>query len=167
MESKKIIIDIRDESELLEKKLSSTDKDIIIFNIPMRNIFFNKETIKKLSENNKVYILCRSGNRSQKVKDLYFKKNKNIISIARGINNLNENKEFKNIIINSGNGGFGIQQYMQLIFVIILFIIILLLYANIGNNYIIYFSIFVLIFILYQLVSKSCIISKIVPLPSL
>lgn len=167
MESKKIIIDIREESELLEKNLSTEDKNILIFNIPMRHIIFNKDTIKKLSENNKVYVMCKSGNRSQKVKDLYFKKNKNIISLDGGINNIKENKEFDKIRINSGNGGNGLLQYMQLVFVIIMSIMIVLLYARIDPKYIMYFSIFVLIFILYQLLSKSCIMSKIIPLPRL
>ncbi len=158
MESKNIIIDIREEHELLENKLEPKDNSTIVFNIPMRHIGFNKDLIKSLSKNIKVYITCKSGNRSGKVKNLYFAKNKNIYSVEGGYKNV------ENVNIIKSSGGLGLMQYMQTVFVLILISILTMHYYQVSNNKIIGFIVFVLLFILYQLVTKSCIMSKILPL---
>ena len=54
MESKNIVIDIREEHEILENKLEPNDNTTIIFNIPMRHVGFNKDLIKQLSKTNKI-----------------------------------------------------------------------------------------------------------------
>ena len=104
---KEIIIDIREEGELLDNIVVSSEK--IIINIPMRNIQFNIDAINKLSENYTIYLLCRSSNRSDKIKKLFFEENPKIISIKGGLKNLPENVE-----LIQGKNGKSFQQIMQL-----------------------------------------------------
>jgi rhodanese-related sulfurtransferase len=158
MESKNIVIDIREEHEILENKLEPNDSTTIIFNIPMRHIGFNKDLIKQFSKTNKIFITCKSGNRSKRVKDLYFSKSKNIYSVDGGYKNVENTRVIKK------SGGFGLMQYMQTVFVLILISLLCMHYYNFNNKIIIRFIVFVLIFILYQLLTKSCIMSKYLPL---
>ncbi len=156
-----IVIDIRDEHELNEKYLDTTNLDIKLINIPSRNIKFNKDYIVNLSESNKVYIVCKSGNRSSKIKELYFKNNKNIISLEGGIENIN--KLDTDIEIKKGDNKYGMNQYMQIIFMCILLFITLLIYLNVDKKIILSILILIIFFIYYQIYTKSCILSKIVP----
>jgi len=154
----KIIIDIRDESELLDSKMHTFDENTYILNIPTRNIKFNIEGINKLSKKYKIYLVCRSSNRSDKVKNKYFKDNENVISVSGGIKKENE---LFNII--SEKGGMGFQQIMQIIFSIILLVIAILLFMKINRNIILLIISIMIILILLQAFTKSCVLSKIIP----
>jgi rhodanese-related sulfurtransferase len=157
---KEIWIDIRDEHELAESQIMSPNDETLVINIPSRNIFANVEWIKSVEKNGvKVTLICRTANRSQNVKKLYFSTNENIISLDGGISN-------PDITIKKLNSlGFGIQQILQLVFVIILTcILVASFYLQI--NKLRYTIMGVIIFILYQIVSKSCLIGKYVPLKS-
>ena len=156
------IIDIRDEHELREKYIESKNQDILILNIPSRNIKFNKEFIVTLSEKNKVYIVCRSGNRSGKVKELYFKDNSNVISVEGGLENLK--KIFPDIEIKSGDNSFGMNQHMQTIFLTILLLICILVSFDFNKKFILFVLLSIIFFIYYQISTKSCILGKIIPL---
>jgi rhodanese-related sulfurtransferase len=158
---KEIWIDIRDEHELAESQIVSPNDEILVINIPSRNMFANVDWIKSMEANGvKVTLICKSANRSQNVKKLYFSTNENIVSLDGGISN-------PGITIKKLNswGGFGIQQILQLVFVIILTcILVASFYLQI--NKLRYAMVGVIFFILYQIVSKSCLIGKYVPLKS-
>ena len=162
---KTIIIDIREEFELLETQIKSTDPSLLVMNIPMRAIFANKNWINEISKTNTFYLVCRSGNRTQKVKDRYFKNNNNVKSTDGGIKKLETNPLFKNKIqIIKGNGGLGLQQYLQLVFVCMLSLLLLLLYLGVDKKYIMVLIGGFILFILYQIYTKGCLISSFVPL---
>ena len=73
------IIDLREENELGKSRIISRNNNVTVISIPSRHIFANKEFIINLSNQGKVYLLCRSGNRSLQIKNKYFKNNKNIL----------------------------------------------------------------------------------------
>jgi len=162
-----IIIDIREESELLDEFLETENKETIILNIPMRNIKFYKESIDKLSETQKVYLICRSSNRSNKVKNLYFKNNNNIISVPSGIKSLEEFGKFvpledlENVKIKKGLGHYGFQQKMQIFFALVLMSILLMIYFNVSKNIILGVIGAFILAIGLQVITKSCLLSKI------
>lgn len=163
------IIDIREEHEVLKERIiiNNNINNIILFSIPSRHIKWNKEAIEYLSQENKenkVYIVCRSSRRSNKVKNDYFSDNDNIISIEGGLNNIEKispnikvQKENKNIFQT-----YGIQQYMQLLFAILLSITLLLITFKVPILYITIWLVSLILFIIYQLYTKSCLLSQII-----
>lgn len=172
MDYKEIWIDIRDEHEVAETQIvapttststsTSTDNnDILVMNIPSRNIFANVEWMERITQKGvKITLICRSASRSKKVKDLYFSNNENITSLDNGISN----PIIKLKPINTkSNFGLGLQQILQIMFAtILLFILIISFYTQID---IVQYTLAVIImFILYQVISKSCLIGKYVPL---
>jgi rhodanese-related sulfurtransferase len=168
MDYKEIWIDIRDEHEVAETQIvapttsTRTDNnDILVMNIPSRNIFANVEWIDRITQKGvKITLICRSGSRSKKVKDLYFSNNDNITSLDNGI--ANPNIKLKPINTKS-NLGLGLQQILQLVFTtILLFILIISFYTQI--DVVRYTLAVIIMFILYQVISKSCLIGKYVPL---
>jgi rhodanese-related sulfurtransferase len=168
METKEIWIDIRDEHEVAETQIiapmtsTSTDNnDILVMNIPSRNIFANVEWMERITQKGvKITLICRSASRSKKVKDLYFSNNDNITSLDNGI--ANPNIKLKKINTKS-NFGLGLQQILQIVFTtILLFILIISFYTQI--NVVRYTLVVIIIFILYQVITKSCLIGKYVPL---
>jgi len=163
-----IIIDIREEFELLEKQIRSDDPSIWVLNIPMRSIFSNKIWITNMANMHSVYIMCRSGNRSSTVKSKYFADQPNVISLDGGIKKIESgdlfNKKIRIVQNTQSMAYIGIQQYMQIIFATILLIILILLYSGVDTKYVIsLISVFVL-FILLQLYTKSCYMSSFFPL---
>ena len=162
MDYKEIWIDIRDEHEVAENQIiSPNNSDVLVMNIPSRNIFANVEWIDRITQKGvKITLICRSGSRSKKVKDLYFSNNDNITSLDNGI--ANPNIKLKPINTKS-NLGLGLQQILQIMFTtILLFILIISFYTQID---IVRYTLAVIIMlILYQVISKSCLIGKYVPL---
>lgn len=150
----KYIIDIREEHELLEKKYISKNNNLIIIAIPSRIIFANTQFLENLSKNNQILISCKTGRRANLIKNKYFSNNKNIITI----NNINN---FLNDIIIIKNNKLSLMQYMQIIFSIIILITIILSYNN--YKYIIIYLIIIFLFIIIQVITKSCLLSKIIP----
>lgn len=162
MDYKEIWIDIRDEHEVAENQIiSPNNSDVLVMNIPSRNIFANVEWIDRITQKGvKITLICRSGSRSKKVKDLYFSNNDNITSLDNGI--ANPNIKLKPINTKS-NLGLGLQQILQLVFTtILLFILIISFYTQI--DVVRYTLAVIIMFILYQVISKSCLIGKYVPL---
>jgi rhodanese-related sulfurtransferase len=168
MDYKEIWIDIRDEHEVAETQIiapttsTSTDNnDILVMNIPSRNIFANVEWMERITQKGiKITLICRSASRSKKVKDLYFSNNDNITSLDNGI--ANPNIKLKKINTKT-NFGLGLQQILQIVFTtILLFILIISFYTQI--NVVRYTLVVIIIFILYQVITKSCLIGKYVPL---
>jgi rhodanese-related sulfurtransferase len=94
MEYKEIWIDIRDEHEVAENQIvaptTTGNNDILVMNIPSRNIFANVEWMERITKKGvKITLICRSASRSKKVKDLYFADNEKITSLDKGIANPN------------------------------------------------------------------------------
>lgn len=156
-----VLIDIREESECMEKYMVSSNQSVSIMNIPMRHIGFNKRWIEDKASNGLVYLVCRSGNRSDKVKSLYFKDNINIMSLEGGISNI---KIFPGVAIIIDKGGWGRQQYIQFVFLAILLSFIWLLYNYYSRIDMMLIISAISVFILYQILSKSCYMERLVPL---
>jgi rhodanese-related sulfurtransferase len=171
MENKEIWIDIRDEHEVAENQIiaptstststSTGNNDIIVMNIPSRNIFANVEWMEGITQKGvKIILICRSASRSKKVKDLYFSNNDNIMSLDNGI--ANPIIKLKSMNTKS-NFGLGLQQILQIVFTtILIFILIISFYTKI--EVVRYILAVIIIFILYQVISKSCLVGKYVPL---
>lgn len=161
MNYKRIWIDIRDEHELAESQIiAPNDDDTLVINIPSRNIFANVDWIKSVQAKGiKVTLICRSANRSQMVKELYFANDENIASLEGGINN-------PTIKMKHFSGSLGLQQILQLVFALILTCILLAsFYMNILHLR--YVIIGIIFFIIYQVVSKSCLIGKYVSMKAI
>jgi rhodanese-related sulfurtransferase len=172
MNYKEIWIDIRDEHEVAETQIiapttststsTSTDNnDILVMNIPSRNIFANVEWMERITQKGiKITLICRSASRSKKVKDLYFANNENITSLDNGISN----PIIKLKPINTkSNFGLGLQQILQIMFTTILLFILIISFCR-QIEFIRYTLAVIIMFILYQVISKSCLIGKYVPL---
>lgn len=110
--------------------------------------------------------MCKSGNRSSKVKEMYFAENPGVISLRGGINEIEGGNILDDkIIVIHGTGGLGSQQYIQLAFLIFLVIVLGLFYFNVNKNYIIALLAIFILFIGYQILTKGCLISSLIPLP--
>ena len=155
------IIDLREENELGKSRIISRNNNVTVISIPSRHIFANKEFITNLSNQGKVYLLCRSGNRSLQLKNKYFKNNENITSIDNGLKALEQFGD--NIEIIKGSSGLGMQQYMQIVFAFIIIGTIIAIFMNVKKIYVLIALTLFLLFILYQIFSSSCILSKIIP----
>jgi len=173
-----LIIDIREEFELLEKKIVPTTAKYEVVNIPSRNIFANTEWIRKQSELRPVWIICASGRRSKEIKDKYFPRNDGIKSSEDGIKiiydseqhdkpmlNIDTTKSVDNkyLRIEYGEGGLGMQQYMQVAFSAMLIVCGGLVYMNVNKNFILIAIAAMIIFVLGQTYTKSCLLGKMIP----
>lgn len=150
-----LIIDLREENEILNLSIKSKNKQIKIFNIPSRFIYFNQEWIKEMANFNKIGLLCATGNRANQIKELYFDNIKNI-NIIKKENDILELK-YKNSFFN-----FGFTQYIQSFFILILISIIFINhYYNftLMNIYII----LIIAIIFYQIQNQVCWLNKIIP----
>ena len=162
---KTFIIDIREEFELKKLQIIPNQKDIIIINIPSRHIQFNTEFINYLSKQNQIFIICRSGSRSNKAKKDFFNNNNNIIALDFGVKDEQKINNFGKIKLLHKSNSFiksqGITQYMQLMFLSIITIHLVALLAKININYIMIFDMFLILFILSQVLTQSCVLTKI------
>jgi hypothetical protein len=75
------IVDVREEKELEEKRLISKNSEIRIINIPESIIKTKVDYVNNLSKNGKVYLGCKKGIRSNKIKLELFNDNPNVQSI--------------------------------------------------------------------------------------
>jgi len=129
----------------------------------MQHIAFNKQYILELAkkEYDFVYLICKTGNRSDRVKKHYFNNVTNIISLDGGISNI---KIFPDVVIILDKGGFGKAQYMQLITLIILAFFIYLNYKGwYSLDMMVVTSIF-FIMLLIIFISRWCFLNTVIPL---
>lgn len=150
-----LIIDLREENEILNLNIKPKDNKIRIINIPSRFIYFNQEWIKNQSETKMIGLLCATGNRSLQIKKKYFKEVENI-QVIKSENNENLIYEKNDKILN-----FGLTQYMQSIFIIILLSILIINYYSLLNLNLYIISIILVIF--YQIYFKTCWLNKLIP----
>jgi rhodanese-related sulfurtransferase len=160
MNFESIYIDIREEHELLEKYIMAVNDKIYVVSIPMRILFANLQWINQ--QQVPIIIICRTGHRARQVKDQYFKDNTNITILEEGINSIKENS-IDGIKIVYGKGGYGQQQYLQIMFASILTIVLLLIVSNF--QYTKYIIIGFISMILYQVLNEKCYLAKILPFP--
>lgn len=160
---KVILIDVREEFELLEKLVYSEIHPVI--NIPSRHIKFSKEGIDMLSKEYTVLVMCRSSGRSNKIKQTFFEHNENVISVTGGLNSSEAQAflEEQGFSVQIKNGGLGFQQVMQLIFAAMLVFILGLVWFKVDQLYILAIITLLINAILFQVFTKSCVLSKIYP----
>ena len=163
-----LIIDIREEHEVMTERVEARgNPDIQIVNIPMRHIAYNVDWINKMSAKMPVHIICASGNRSGKVKDKYFASNQGIKSFDGGVNLLKSGKAGQVsglTVVPGGQGKFGMNQYMQMMFAAILLVIAGVVYMVADKRVSLGVIATIVAFIGFQLFSKSCLLSKLIPL---
>jgi hypothetical protein len=111
-----LFIDIRQSDEVYTKHFDQS-QEYNFYNIPMNMIRFNAQAIINYLEYfDEIYIVCQSANRSQFIKDKYFKEYKNIkvnqnlmfSKLKYGVNNvsLTKNTNIKINIIGSNSYNF-------------------------------------------------------------
>jgi hypothetical protein len=128
---KYLFIDIRKSDEVYSKHFDQSE-EYSFYNIPMNMIRFNAQTIiNHLEYVDEIYIVCQSANRSQFIKDKYFKDHKRInvnkklqfSNLNYGLNNvsLNENTNMRINIVGSNSFNFyNIMRILQTILGIIM-----------------------------------------------
>ena len=162
-----LIVDLREEFELLEKKLVPTTNKYEVVNIPSRHIFANVDWITKQSHLRPLWLLCASGRRSQAIKDQYFPKNDGIKSSWGGLKFDNGDEHPRvdpnELKIEYGAGGFGLQQYMQIAFAGMLSLVVIMLYLNLDRIIVLSVVSGMIIMVLGQTFTKSCLLGKIIP----
>lgn len=165
---KTYILDIREEHELKKLHIIPNNSTSSIINIPSRHIQFNIDFLEELSTTNKIYIICRSGSRANNIKNKFFKNNDNIIALNFGVKDADKVRDFGKIRLVYNNPTFiqgqGITQYMQIMFAFIITLQVALLYFNVNKNHIIIGNIIFIIFILSQVITQSCFLTKILNL---
>jgi len=156
----RLYIDLREESEIQAMRVVSNRADVEILCIPSRNIFANVAWIRsRLNDVSFIYLLCRTGSRAGQVKNVYFMEDDAIQSVEGGI--YREIDDFKLVI---GEGSYGMAQYTQLMFAGILAIVFFLLYARFSPTDVSVVVLLLISMILYQVFTRSCILSRFIPL---
>lgn len=164
------IVDLREEHELLSSRLTSTDDKVQIVNIPSRNIFANIDYLVAQSAKMPVWLFCASGRRSRAIKEHYFPQNDGIKSVRLGIKDIGvkENASFgefpvERVVKQTGRGGLGIQQFIQYVFVVMLLLIGCVIWFSSSKLYALAVVIVLALGILSQAVTKSCLMSRLLP----
>lgn len=166
-----LVIDLREEHELLDKlvvPMPNTEIMYEIVNIPSRHIFANVEWIAKQTEKRPVWLLCASGRRSQEIKDKYFATNDGIKSSNGGLSfgfgkSVGDSVNGDYITTVKGRGGFGIQQIMQLAFACMLSVIVILVFFNVRRDVVLAVGGLMIAAVLGQVFTRSCLLGKVVP----
>jgi hypothetical protein len=118
-----LFIDIRKSDEVYTKHFGQS-QEYSFYNIPMNMIRFNAQTIiNHLEYVDEIYIVCQTGNRSQFIKNKYFKdytrikvsQNLQFSNLKYGSNivSLNENTDMKINIV--GSNSFNFYNVMRII----------------------------------------------------
>jgi len=164
-----LIIDIREEQEILDRQLVSTDGNVVIVNIPTRSIFANVDFINQLSgEFQTLFIVCRSNRRATRVKNKYFAENPKILTLDGGINAImNGDSPINGLQVIDTSSLFNLapQQYMQTVIVAFLCGVVLLNYKEVDRKYISGALLAFAGFIAYQVITKDCTLTRVIPLP--
>ena len=119
---KYLFIDIRKSDEVYAKHFDQS-QEYSFYNIPMNMIRFNAQTIiNHLEYFDEIYIVCQTSNRSQFIKDKYFK-DYNKIKVSQklqfsnlnyGSNNVSFNENTNMIINISGSNSFNFYNVMRI-----------------------------------------------------
>jgi rhodanese-related sulfurtransferase len=142
---KYLFIDIRKSDEVYANHFDQS-LEYSFYNIPMNMIRFNAQTIiNHLEYMDEIYIVCQSANRSQFIKNKYFKDYKKIkvspnlqfSNLNYGVNNvaLNENTNMKINIVGSNSFNFyNVMRIIQTILGIIMLSVGIFLYIQLKKQ---------------------------------
>jgi len=165
-----LVVDLREEHELLSSRLFGRDSKVAILNIPSRSIFANVDYLISHSAKMPVWLICASGRRSKAIKERYFPQNDGIKSVPIGIQDIGvkENASFgefpvERVVKQDGQGGLGIQQVMQYAFVAMLILIGCIVWFAPEKHYTLAVITLLVVGILSQAVTKSCLMSRLLP----
>jgi len=120
---KYLFIDIRKSDEVYAKHFDQS-KEYSFYNIPMNMIRFNAQTIiNHLEYVDEIYIICETSNRSQFIKNKYFKdynrikvsKNLQFSNLKYGLNNVSLHENTSMIINIVGSNSFNFYNVMRII----------------------------------------------------
>ena len=130
---KYLFVDIRKSDEVYAKHFDQS-KEYSFYNIPMNMIRFNAQTIiNHLEYVDEIYIVCQSANRSQFIKNKYFKEHEKIkvsqtlqfSKLKHGLNKVSFNDETDMHINIVGSNSFNFYNVMRIIQTIMGIIMIL------------------------------------------
>jgi hypothetical protein len=142
---KYLFIDIRKSDEVYAKHFDQSP-EYSFYNIPMNMIRFNAQTIiNHLEYVDEIYIVCQSANRSQFIKNKYFKDYKRIkvspnlqfSNLNYGVNNvaINENTNMRINIVGSNSFNFyNVMRIIQTILGLIMLSIGIFLYIQLKTQ---------------------------------
>lgn len=164
-----LIVDIREESEILDVQIKPNTPEVHIVNIPSRSIFANVEYLNRISENyDQIYLLCRTSRRTSAVKEKYFHDNPKIHSYPGGWKALEDDDDLPKLIsIVDSSSLFNLapQQYMQIVIVCFLLSIIAANYMEVPRKYVNIAIGGFAAFICYQVLTKDCTMANLIALP--
>jgi rhodanese-related sulfurtransferase len=151
-----LLLDVRNSEEIDEVKYNNeTNEFKHILYIPSTSIKYNLDFLHDyFTQFDNVYIICRSGARSKKIKDKYFSKNENVYVNSIHFNTLPEKETIK-------NPGWHLSTMRKIQIIsgsIIILLFTLMIFVN--NNVKYAFLVFGLVMI-YVGVSGNCFMSSI------
>lgn len=164
-----LLIDLREEAELLENGLESMSDDLQILHIPSRVLFANVIEINRqlnAGQVSQVWLVCQSGRRSSRAKTLYFPDDDRVVSVAGGVEAVIGQFPHQVKHVKAISARYGMQQYMQLMFAMLLFLLssaIQMELLSLDSVRIVTMALAGLIFL--QVSLKQCWLSLIVPWP--
>ena len=142
---KYLFIDIRKSDEVYANHLDQS-QEYSFYNIPMNMIRFNYQTIiNHLEYVDEIYIICKSGSRSQFIKNKYFNDHKRIkvsknlqfsnLKYGSNIVALNENTNVRINIVGSNSFNFyNVMRIIQTILGIIMLLVGIYLYIQLRKQ---------------------------------
>jgi rhodanese-related sulfurtransferase len=161
---KTLIVDLREEVELLDVRIKSTDPNTSVLNIPVRSIFGNLEYLNSQMEHYiKVLLLCRSGKRAAVVKSRYFPHLDKVEVISGGWKAIEPNHPTLKLFQSNGLFNYGPQQYMQTAIVTFLIGLLLMNHFKVNRKYITIAVGVMTLFIAWQILTKSCLMTSFIP----
>lgn len=165
--AKTLIVDLREEVELLDVQVKSNVPDTVVVNIPARNMFGSIEFINSEMEHYQlVYLLCRSGKRAKAIKQRYFPHLQKVEVFPGGWKAIDANKSkypTLKLMHTKKMFNYGPQQYMQFVIVAFLTALILMLYFKVDRKYVMMAVGAMAVFIAWQVVTKSCLMTSFIP----
>jgi len=172
MLSEVLIVDLREEHEILSARLTPAidDNRVNIVNIPSRSIFANVNWLIQQSAKMPVWLICASGRRSKAIKERYFPQNDGIRSVPIGVQDMGvkDNASFgefpvERVVKQNGQSGLGIQQFMQYAFATMLMLVACVVWFVPNKIYVLAVIGIFIVGILSQAVTKSCLMSRLLP----
>jgi len=158
-----IILDVREEDEIAEYYVNPVNDNLQMLYIPSRMIFANVPYLKKVARTEKIWIMCKSGRRAQKVKDKYFADVDSIKVIKGGIIGIEEEegveREFYEIVKNGRK--YSPQQVMQFVFAFMLIVLVFIYWFY--NRYFLIAAGVIIGIVLVQAFTKFCLLGMIIP----
>ena len=150
-----LLLDIRNQDEIDSQRFNNNNNEYRnILYIPSNLIKYNVDFLQEyFKEYENIYIICKSGVRSKKIKDKYFRQNENVHVSSNHFNSLDKSHIYK-----SPELYLSITRKIQIISgsIIILLFSLLLFYKNVKYAFLLFG-----IFMIYVGISGNCFMSSI------